>query len=251
MRQLWPWTIGVALAAGSPAGAQGDGPPAVEPASVAPSAEAESAKCELHVFPTENYIGINMGLLSGFGVVGALADMEAHKGRVVTVKDLMAGYLGPDIQMEELNKIGLHKTLGLDESYRVIVEKATPSADEAKNDPALKAAAKAMNADIKAGKRLTGSTNPCYAELLLFNIFYHKAMMYGSNLFVGTMFRDFTGRTAPLTSAGAVKNPLEVFPPKTPDMVDAAKSELREAFAKDFTEWAAKKLIKAPKLAAK
>lgn len=193
-----------------------------------------------------------MGLLSGFGALGVVADMEAHKGRVATVKELMAGYLGPEIQMGELHRVGLHKTLGLDESYRVIVEQPTPSADEAKNNPGLKAAAKAMNADIKAGKRLTSSTNPCYAELLLFNIFYHKAMMYGSNLFVGTMFRDFTGRSgAPATSAGAVKNPLEVFPPKSPDMVDAAKAELRAAFAKDFTEWAAKKLVKPTRTAAK
>jgi len=38
----------------------------------------DTAKCELHVWPTENYIGIQMGLLSGFGIVGAVADMEAE-----------------------------------------------------------------------------------------------------------------------------------------------------------------------------
>ncbi|NKJ44928.1 hypothetical protein [Novosphingobium sp. SG720] len=212
----------------------------------APAAVAASAasSCELHVFPTENYIGLNTGLLSGMGLLGAVADVEAHKNRVATVKDLMAGYLGPDIQVEELKRVGFVKALGLNDSYRVIIEPATPSGDDAKAHPEIKAMAKAFNEKLKTGKRVTASTNPCYAELLLFSIFYHKAMMYGSNLFVGTMFRDFTGREAPLVSSGAVKNPLEDFPPKTPDKVDAAKAELREAFSKDFLEWVNKKLAK-------
>lgn len=218
----------------------------------AQDAVAPVSGCELHVFPTVNYIGLNTGLLSGFGLVGAVADLESHKGRVATVKELMAGYLGPEIQLEELNKIGLVKTLGLPADTRIIVEAPTPSADEAKADPAIKAAAKAMNASMKAGNRLTASTAPCYSELLILNVFYHKAMMYGSNLFVGTMFRNFaTPGKPPVVSAGAVKNPLENFPPKAPEMIDAAKAELREAFAKDFIEWSQKKLTRSPVVAAR
>lgn len=213
-------------------------PPAAE---ARPPAAPETAACELHVFPTENYIGFNSGLLSGFGALGAVADMASHKGRVATVKDLMKEYLGPEIQLAELEKADYLSRLGV-KGYRVIVEAPTPSGDAVKADPALKAKVKAFNADLKAGKRVTSSTNACYAELLLFNVFYHKAMMYGSNLFVGTQFRDFSKGGAPIVSTGAVKNPLEAFPPKTPDMVDAAKAELREAFAKDFLEWTDKKL---------
>ena len=206
-------------------------------------------QCELHVFPTENYLGFNSGLLSGFGFVGAVADIAAHEGRVKNVRELMKDYLGPDIQVEELIKLGFQKRLGLSGDYRLIIEQPMPSADDAKADMAVQANVKRINADIKAGKRLTTSTNPCYGELILFSIFYHKAAMYGSNLFVPTMFRDFSGgASVPVTSKGAVKNPLENFPPKAADMVEPAKAELRDAFARDFTEWTEKKLVKSAAL---
>jgi len=197
--------------------------------------------CELHVFPTENYVGFNSGLLSGFGLVGALADVDAHKNRVATVRELMKDYLGPDIQLAELEKAHYRERLGV-ANYRVVIEPPTPSFEAVKADPQLKQKIKALNADLKAGKRITSSTNPCYAEFLLTSVFYFKAMMYGSNLLVGTHFRDFSKGGAPVMSVGAVKNPLEVFPPKTPEAVEPAKAELRDAFTKDFLEWADKKL---------
>ena len=207
---------------------------------VSPPATQE---CELHVWPTENYLGLNTGLLSGFGIVGAVADLSAHEGRVKTVKDLMRDYLGPDVQLEELNKIGLTKTLKLD-NYRIIVEEPTPFNEDLKNNPELKAKVKAMNAKIKGGERLSASTAPCYAEIIGTMIFYHKAMMYGSNLFGGWIYREFpaTGK-ATKSITGAVKNPLENFPPKTPEMVEAAKAELRDAYTKDFVEYTQKKVF--------
>jgi hypothetical protein len=219
-----------------------DGAPAPQAGTTAtPAADASAPVCELHVFPTENYLGFNSGLLSGFGIVGAVADQSVHKNRVATVKELMKDYLGPDIQLAELEKVNYRKRLGV-EHYRVIIQPPTPSADDVKADPALKAKIKLLNADLKAGKRITASTNPCYAEFILTSVFYFKAMMYGSNLLVGTQFRDFSKGTTPVTSLGAVKNPLETFPPKSPEMVETAKAELRDAFAKDFLEWADKKL---------
>jgi len=203
--------------------------------------------CELHVWPTENYIGINTGLLSGFGLVGAVADIAAHDGRVKTVKDLMRDYLGPDVQMEELNKIDLNKALKLN-GYRIVVEEPTPFNEDVKKDPALKAKTKAMNAKIKSGERLSASTAPCYAELIGTMIFYHKAMMYGSNLFGGWIYREFpaTGK-ATKSAPGAVKNPLEDFPAKTEDKVESAKLELRDAYSKDFLEYVDKKIFKTTK----
>ncbi len=231
----------------SPALAQETAPTAAEPAATqaaTPPAEAAPA-CELHVWPTDNYVGINTGLLSGFGALGAVADIAAHDGRVKTVKDLMRDYLGPDIQIEELNRQNFKVRLGKAD-YAVIIEEPTPFNEDLKNNPELKAKVKAMNAKLKSGERLTASTNACYAEFLTTMIFYHKAMMYGSNLFTGFVFRDYAGQPGnkPKQSVGAVKNPLENFPPKTPEMVDAAKAELRDAFAKDFVEWSEKKLVK-------
>ncbi len=207
-------------------------------ASTAPVAKP----CELHVWPTENYLGIKMGLLSGFGIVGALADQSANKGKVTTIKDLMREYLGPDVQLQELEKINYLDHLGLSaDEYEVIVHEPTPWNEDLKDNPELKAATKATNKKIKRGERISDSTNPCYSELITTHIFYHKAMMYGSNLFTGWVYNKYDGDTRVINGKGQVKNPLEEFPPKEEAMVETAKAELRNAYSLDFVEWAEKK----------
>jgi hypothetical protein len=221
-------------------------PTVATPAPTAQAAAADGAACELHVWPTENYIGINSGLLAGFGVVGAVVDQAAHAGKVKTVKELMADYLGPQVQIEELNKIGIADTLKL-RGYRVVVEEPTPFREEFKKNPELKAKAKAMNAKIKSKQRLSSSTSKCYAELITTYIFYHKAMMYGSNLFTHWIYREFGDKpVATKVASGQVKNPLEHFPPKAEDKVEEAKQELRDAYAKDFVEYVEKKVMAKP-----
>lgn len=169
--------------------------------------------------------------------------MSAHEGRVKTVNDLMREYLGPDVQMEQLNNIGLTKTLKLD-AYRIVVEDPTPFNEDVKKDPALKERVKAMNARVKAGERLSSSTAPCYAELISTVIFYHKAAMYGSNLFGGWIYRQFPASgKATRTFNGAVKNPLEDLPAKMPEKIEPAKAELRDAYSKDFIEYVDKKVF--------
>jgi hypothetical protein len=224
-------------------------PAAAEPVAAQTAATAAPvSECELHVWPTENYLGVSMGLLSGFGLVGALADQEVNKGKVRTVKDLMREYLGPEVQLEELNRMDMLKTLKLPENYRIVIEEPTPFNEDLKNNPELKAKVKAMNATIKAKKRLSASQSKCYAELITTHIFYHKAMMYGSNLFTGWIYRDFKDKAvAPANFTGQVKNPLEDFPPKTPADVDKAKIELRDAYSKDFLEYVDKKVMGAAK----
>jgi hypothetical protein len=215
--------------------------PAIVPVMAVPTA-TEQLSCELHVWPTENYLGINMGLLSGFGLVGAVADQAVHKGQVQTVKDLMREYLGPDVQLEALNKVGVTDALNL-KNYNIVVHEPTPFNEDLKKDPALKAKAKAMNERIKAKRRLSDSNNACYAELITTHIFYHKAMMYGSNLFTGWIFREFGDKSvATKTATGQVKNPLEAFPPKSAEQVDLAKAELIDAYGKDFREYVEKKV---------
>ncbi|TRW17490.1 hypothetical protein [Glacieibacterium frigidum] len=237
-------TLGVAAAPvaaqqATPAAPADNAAPAAPGAAVAPTVDAP---CELHVWPTQNYLGFNSGLLSGFGVIGAIADAAAHDGRVKSVKDLMAEYLGPDVQLAELNKIGIAETLKL-RGYRIVIQPPTPFNEDVKKNPELKAKVKADNARIKAKQRLSASTHGCYAELITTYIFYHKAAMYGSNLFTGWTYREFGDKPlATKTVVGQVKNPLENFPPKTPEMVEAAKLELRDAFAKDFVEYVQKKV---------
>ncbi len=212
----------------------------------APPAAAEEAMpakpCELHIWPTENYLGIKMGLLSGFGAIGALIDQEGNKGKVTTIKDLMREYLGPDVQLQELAKLDYLEKLKLSPAeYEVIVHEPTPWNEDVKGNDELKAEVKAMNRKIKRGQRLTDSTNPCYAELVTTHIFYHKAMMYGSNLFTGWVFHKYDGDTLVTKGKGQVKNPLEEFPPKDESMIPAAQTELRTAYSLDFAEWVEKK----------
>ncbi|GAA4049265.1 hypothetical protein [Parerythrobacter jejuensis] len=213
-------------------------------APTSPFANRTEGSCELHIWPTENYLGVKMGLLSGFGIVGALADQAANKDKVTTVKDLMRDYLGPEVQLTELEKLGLHDRLGLSDDYRVVIHDPTPWNEDLKGNPELKAQVKATNKKIKRGERLTDSTNPCYAELITTHIFYHKAMMYGSNLFTGWVFREADGDTIVNKGRGQVKNPLEEFPPKDESMIEAAKLELRDAYSKDFAEYVEKKVKK-------
>jgi hypothetical protein len=221
---------------------------AQDAAPAAASTAANPEQCELHVWPTENYLGVNMGLLSGFGIVGAVADQAVHKGKVQTVKDLMREYLGPEVQLDELNKAGLLKSLKLPENYTVIIQPPTPFNEDLKDNPELKAKVKAMNATIKARKRLSDSNSKCYAELITTHIFYHKAMMYGSNLFTGWIYRDFGDKAvAPVNFTGQVKNPLEHFPPKEEAKIETAKVELRDAYSKDFAEYVEKKVHGAAK----
>lgn len=239
------FVLAAALAAAmiTPAQAQDAAPVAQD---AAPAAPDSAAQCELHVWPTHNYIGINTGLLSGFGLVGAVADAAVHEKKVKSVKELMADYLGPDVQMEELNKLGITETLKLS-GYKIILEEPTPFNEDLKKDPELKAKTKAMNARLKAKQRLSDSKATCYAELITTHIFYHKAMMYGSNLFTGWIYREFGDKPfATKTATGHVKNPLEDFPAKTEDKVPAAQAELRDAFSKNFAEYVQKKVLGAP-----
>lgn len=204
---------------------------------------AEPKPCELHVWPTENYLGVKMGLFSGFGLIGAAIDQAGHAKGVRTVKDLMRDYLGPQVQLNELEKAEYIKLLGLDpEKYAVTVQQPTPWNEDLKDNPELKAEVKAFNKKLKGGERLTDSKNSCYAELVTTHIFYHKAMMYGSNLFTGWVFREFDGARIAREGTGQVKNPLEHFPPKDETMIEAAQSELRDAYSKDFAEYVAKKV---------
>lgn len=86
------------------------------------------------------------------------------------------------------------------------------------------------------------ASSPCYAELISTHIFYHKAMMYGSNLLIGWIYREYDGGKVKTQGRGQVKTPLEEFPPKTADKIDVAKAELRDAYAQNFPEYVAKKI---------
>lgn len=208
------------------------------------SGTAQAQTCELHIWPSEKYEGVQAGgfILMG-GVLGGVLNHLATKDKVATVKDLMHDDLAPEAQVDVLRGADVAGTLGLT-GYTIVVEPAVPSDAAAKADPAVKAALRAMDAKLRKGERLSAATTPCYAELVGGDLLYAKKPMWGTNLFAKWTFRDFgrDGAARPRSFPGQVKNPLAVFPAKTPDQVEAARADLRDAYAKGFVEYVAKKV---------
>lgn len=199
---------------------------AQEAAPVAPAAAAAPAvapSCELHVFPTLEGQAQTTGWLSGFGIIGAVADASANKDRNVSEAQYLKEALGPRLQIEALKSINVVEALGLPAGTAVSYE--TPIADR--------------NITTKATNRLTASSAPCYAELVITQNFYQKRALYGRSLNNRFIFKDFrTGKTKANLFKGRGGNGLQHFPPKTTDETEAAETELRTVFANNFTEYA-------------
>jgi hypothetical protein len=197
-------------------------------------AAAAQETCELHVFPTLEGQAQTTGWLSGFGVVGAVADAAKNKDRNVSEAEYLKEALGPRLQIQALKSVDmvglLHMPAGTVVSYE------TPIADR--------------KVSTKAGNRLTSSTAPCYAELLVTQNFYTKRAIYGRSLNNRFIFKDFRiGKTSTKMIKGRGGNGLTHFPPKTTDETEAAEQDLRDAFSKNFTEFA--KTVPAPAVAKK
>jgi hypothetical protein len=202
-------------------------PAAAQDAATAPA--VAQPECELHVFPTLEGQAMTTGMLAGFGIIGAIADASANKDRNISETEYLKEALGPRLQIEALKSIDLVKELKFAPS-QIIYE--TPIADR--------------KVSTKATNRLSTSTAPCYAELLVTQNFYTKKAIYGRSLNNRFIFKDFrTGLSKTKLVKGRGGNGLSHFPPKTTDETEMAEKDLRDAFAKNFVEYA--KGIKAAK----
>ncbi|APZ97358.1 hypothetical protein BWQ93_01765 [Sphingopyxis sp. QXT-31] len=202
---------------------------AAAPTTVAAPEAAVAPACELHVFPTLEGQAQTTGWLSGFGIVGAVADAAANKDRNMSEAEYLKEALGPQMQVDALKSIDLLAELKLPPS-QIIWE--TPIADR--------------KITTKADTRLSSSTAPCYVELVITQNFYTKKAIYGRSLNNRFIFKDFrNGKTKTNMVKGRGGNGLSYFPPKTTDETEAAEKELREVFVKNFVEYA--KGIKAAK----
>jgi len=195
-------------------------PAIAQETAAAPAAAAST--CELHVFPTLEGQAMTTSMLSGFGIVGAIADAAANKDRNISEAEYLKEALGPRLQIEALKSVDLVNSLKLRPS-QIIYE--TPIADR--------------KITTKAQTRLSSSTAPCYVELIVTQNFYTKKAIYGRSLNNRFIFKDFRGgKTKTNLVKGRGGNGLSHFPPKTTDETEAAEQELREVFAKNFTEFA-------------
>lgn len=196
------------------------GAQAVAPAGVA-AATAHQPTCELHVFPSLEGKAVTTGWLSGFGAIGAIADAAKNKNRNISEGDYLKEALGPEMQVEALKSIDLTTALKLPTS-QIVYER--PIADR--------------KITTKASNRLSQSTAPCYAELIVTQNFYTKRAIYGRSLNNRFIFKDFRdGKTKAKLVKGRGGNGLSAFPPKTTDESEAAERDLRGAFTKNFQEF--------------
>lgn len=220
--------IAAAPAIAQDSSAPAEAAPVAEAASVAPEAAAAAAPaapppaCELHIFPTLEGQAMTTGWLSGFGIVGAVADAASNKNRNISDADYLKDALGPQMQIDALNSINVVEALKLPPS-QVIFE--TPIADR--------------KITTKAATRLSTSKAPCYVELVITQNFYTKKAIYGRSLNNRFIVKDFrTGKDKAALVKGRGGNGLSHFPPKTTDETEAAETELREVFVKNFIEFA-------------
>ena len=226
-------SAGPALAQDAAGTAQGTAPAATAPADAAvpvpapapaPSAtvaaQPAAPQCELHIWPAERFQAITTGWLTGFGVVGALADASGHAEGDKARRANLASALDPEGQLEALKGLDLMTLLRLQQSQ--IITHVEPL-------------------DVKVARNTTTrhaqSTSPCYAELVVTGVLYQKAAIYGRSLKTSFLFRNFgSAADQPVKFTTTGGNGLKLFPPNQGEDVTAANQELVSIFQKNFVE---------------
>lgn len=214
------------LLAAAPAAAQ----ESAAPAAAVPGTEAAPA-CELHVFPSENFMVQKTGWLAGFGIAGAIADAAINANKKVTIDGLMREYLSGEGQASSLESLDLAALLRKP-GVRVVAEA-----------PLTRPQVKALKA---TRGRLSRSTASCYSELVVGKIFYQKGPIGSGNVTTKFHYREFGG-SGPRTLSGKAKRSVHGFPPKNRESVADSQAALRELFALSFDEYVRKKVYPAPR----
>lgn len=212
------------LLAAAPAAAQES---AVATAAV-PSDEAAPA-CELHLFPSENFMVQKTGWLAGFGMMGAIADAAINADKKVTIDGLMREFLNGEGQAASLESLDLAALLRKP-GVRIVVAA-----------PLTKRQVKALKA---TRGRLGRSTEPCYSELVVGKIFYQKGPIGSGKVTTKFYYREFGGG-APRILSGKVMKSVHGFPPKKREALAESQAALRETFARSFDGFVRKKVYPA------
>lgn len=204
------------LAMATPAAAQDTGP---APA-IAAAAPAAAPQCELHVWPAERFQAMTSGWGAAFGVIGAIADSAGHAEGDKARRSHLASALDSEGQLSALQKLDLVALLRLPPSKIVTHSEALDR--------------KTVN---KIKTRRSDSTAPCYSELIVMDVFYQKAAVWGRSLRTGFMLREFApGASEPSIRKTTGGNGLKIFPAKEGEDTSAADAELVAVFQRNFTE---------------
>jgi len=216
----------VAATLGTPCLAQQTSPSTEAPGQ-APTAATQQAAvadnpCEIHVWPAERFSAITTGWLSGFGIAGSVADSAGHAKGDQARKAAIASALDSEGQAKALGSLDLSALLKIRPSRIVLHDQPLDR--------------KTVN---KISTRRAESSSTCYSELIVADVFYQKAAIYGRSLKTLFIFRDFgAAKDKPAIYKGWGGNGLKLFPPKEGEDVQAANNELVSVFKADFEEFA-------------
>lgn len=207
------------------AATEGNAEPIAEPAPTEPAYRTDSLLpnvaadgCEMHIWPAERMNSVTTGLLGG-----GLFDAALHSGRDATNKTLIASALDGPSQLDALLSLDLRGLLMRSPGTTIVVHE-TPLER------------KTMN---KVKSRRSDSTAQCYSELIVADVFYQKAAIYGRSLRTLFMIRDFENdQKIDREYKAWGGNGLQLFPPKEGEDAIAALDELVTKFKLNFEEYA-------------
>jgi len=183
-----------------------------------PALAQAPAPCELHVWPAERMNSMTTGLLGG-----GLLDAAIHANKDASNKASLASALDSPSQLDALQSLDLIELLAR-QPGTVIVRHETPIER------------KSMN---KVKTRRSDSQAACYSELIVADVFYQKAAIYGRSLRTLFMLRDFgNDQVIDREYKAWGGNGLKLFPPKEGEDSTAALDELVSVFKANFTEYA-------------
>ena len=196
---------------------------AIAAAASGSAAIAQPAACELHLWPAERMSSTTTGLLSGFGVVGAVADVSAHAGRDASNRSQMASALDSPSQLDALQSLDLITELGLPAGTTIVRHEAPLDR-------------RTMN---RVKTRRSDSTASCYYELITADVAYQRSTIYGRSLRTLFMVRDFgDDQRIDFEYKAWGGNGLSHFPPREGEDVGVAIQELVDVFKRNFQEYA-------------
>lgn len=169
--------------------------------------------CELHIWPAER-----MTSVSGGGLIGAAINGKRNS----TNQSLMASALDSPSQLDALTSLDLRQLLNRSPGTTIVLHD-TPLERHTMNS-------------IKT--RRADSASKCYSELIVADVLYTKAPLYGRSLKTLFMFRDFgNDQTIDAEYKAWGGNGLKLFPPKEGEDAIAALDELVTKFKQNFDEY--------------
>lgn len=182
-----------------------------------PAAPPAPAGCELHVWPAGDLRSVTIGWANGGINDGAVTGRDGYRRLPSNPLDLAS-------QRQLLEAANLANRLALPQHRVIIHEQSLDS----------------VTIRTTAG-RLETAGAPCYAELVVDDIFFQQDVVSGRFLRTLFRFRDFGSGSMPVRSHGTfTRHRLESFPPvdaTAPAQLDAALAELRSVYTASILDF--------------